>query len=355
MKKKRRISRTQLKRLAFIGSVLLLMLIMVYSGKQILNATVLRNVSDADQYFEHKTIQRDGVEYFPRQDITTFLLLGIDREGPVQDSGSYHNSGAADLVVLAVFDEIEENYSILYLNRDTMLEMPVLGVGGKYAGTMYGQLALAHTYGGGLADSCENTRDAVSEFLYGLHIDHYVAMNMDVVTILNDAVDGVPVLVKDDFSAVDPTIGKGRVTLKGQQAINYVRSRAGVGDQLNASRMERQQAYIEGFLEKLQEKQQSKDNFFLSVYEDVEEYIVTDCSVNTIAGVVDRYSGYTLKQVISPKGENVKGEKYMEFHVDEAALDAVILDMFYAPKANTQDVDGETPFIWKLLLKARGQ
>ena len=355
MKHKRRISKRKLKKAAFVGAVLILMLVMVYSGFRIVESTVLRNATDDDQKFETKTIVRDGVEYFPRQDVTTFLLMGIDREGKVKESGSYQNPGAADVVVLAVFDERNETYSILYLNRDTMLEMPVLGIGGKQAGTFHGQLALAHTYGSGLKDSCENVRTAVSNLLYGVRLDYYVAMNMDVVTILNDGVGGVSVNVTEDFSKVDPTIEMGEMTLMGQQAINYVRTRKDVGDQLNLSRMERQQDYIEGFLTALKEKQQKKENFFLSVYDDVEDYIVSDCPASIIGGLVERYSDYELTRVVCPKGENVKGEKYMEFYVDGEDLDGIILDMFYGPKEDTKDTDGETPILWKLMLKVRGQ
>jgi LCP family protein required for cell wall assembly len=142
--------------------------------------------------------------------------------------------------MLVIFDETNLRINMLYLNRDTMLTMPVLGLGGKEAGTYYGQLALAHTYGSGLEDSCENTRNTISAFLGGVRIDHYVSMNMDAVSLLNDLVGGVTVEVTEDFSAVDPTIGMGEVKLMGQQAINYVRTRKGVGDQLNLTRIQRQ-------------------------------------------------------------------------------------------------------------------
>ena len=41
-------------------------------------------------------------------------------------------------------------------------------------------------------------------------IDYYFSMNMDAISILNDAVGGVTVEVTDDFSQVDATIGKGQ-------------------------------------------------------------------------------------------------------------------------------------------------
>ena len=221
---------------------------------------------------------------------------------------------------------------MLQLNRDSMVEMPVLGIGGKPAGTAFGQLALCYTYGSGLEDSCENAKDTISRLLYGLKIDYYVAMHMDAIPIFNDAVGGVTVEVTEDFSQVDASIPMGTVTLRGNQAISFVRSRAGVGDQLNLSRIDRQQAYAQGFVDAFKAKQAKGTGFLLDAYEQASPYLITDCSVATVKAMVERYGGYKLERILTPPGENVRGEKYYEFHIDEKALDAMILDLFYAEK-----------------------
>lgn len=311
--------------------ILLLVIVMLYSGLQILESTVLRTGAD-EQGFVSRTITRDGVSYYPRQDITVVMVLGIDQNGPVQASEGYINPGAADMAALLIFDDADKSCTILQLNRDTMLEMPVLGVGGKNAGTYYGQLALSHTYGSGMADSCENTRRTISNFLYGIRIDYYLAMNMDAISILNDAVGGVTVNVTDDFSHVDPTITKGQMTLRGEQAIRFVRTRRDVGDQLNISRIDRQKEYIGSFLKKFRSRYHSDLEFAATTYDQVLPYIVTDGSLNTITSLMDRYGDYEIREVVSPAGENVMGEEYYEFYADEDALDELILRLFYAPK-----------------------
>lgn len=320
------------KDIVFFAVILILVLVMLYSGLQILESTVLYHGQGAEPTVASKTITVDGVEYFPRQDITVVLFMGIDRYGPVQSSGFYTNTGAADVDILVILDEGRQKIDLLYLNRDTMLTMPALGIGGKPAGTYYGQLALAHTYGTGLQDSCENTRQAISDFLGGVRIDYYVSVNMDAIAILNDAVGGVTVNVTEDFSQVDPTIPMGQVTLMGQQAINYVRTRKDVGDQLNLTRIERQKDYIRGFSDSLHIKQGSDPGFVFSVYEQVAPYMVTDCSAavfNTLAGY---YATYEMGRILSPQGENVMGETYFEFYVDEESLLDLTLELFYAPK-----------------------
>ncbi len=319
-------------KIAYLGVILILVLVMIFSGLQILESTVFHDGQETAETAPSKTIVRDGVAYFPRQDITVLMVLGIDKFGPVQDSESYNNSGAADMVSLLIFDEENETCNVLCLNRDTMVNMPVLGIGGKEAGKIYQQLALSHTYGSGLSDSCENTKKAVSEFLYGIDIDYYVSMNMDAIGILNDAVGGVTVTVKDDFSNIDPTITMGQMTLTGEQAIHFVRTRKDIDDQTNLSRMDRQEQYMDGFVESFRTKQAEGTEFIVSAYDDVSDYIVTNCSVNAFSAMLNRYADYALQDVISPEGKNVLGQTYFEFYADEEKLDDLILQLFYSPK-----------------------
>lgn len=320
------------KRVLVVCIILILVLVVMISGLQILESTVFSDDTVATEPVSSKTVTREDVQYFPRQDITTVLVMGIDQNGPVESSGSYRNEGESDVVMLAVFDEKNEAYSILALNRDTMVEMPALGLGGKQAGTFYGQLALSHTYGSGLEDSCENTRRAVADLLNGVVIDYYVAMNMDAIGMLNDAVGGVTVTVTDDFSAVDASIPMGKVTLNAEQARAYVQIRKDIGDQLNISRMQRHKDYIDGFMKAFEAKMDSSDSFVLSTYDEISPYIVTDCSVNTLTALVNRFSEYELQEIVTPEGKNVLTEEYFEFHLDREKLDELVLRIFYAPK-----------------------
>ena len=311
--------------------ILILVLVFLISGLQFLESTVF-HPTGATQPHHRKTIVRDGVEYFPRQDVTVILLAGIDEFGPAVSSGSYNNSGEADMVSLLIFDESNKTLDVLSLNRDTMLDMPILGIGGKEAGKIHGQLALAHTYGTGLEDSAINLRKTVADYLYGVNIDYYVTLRMDAITTLNDLVGGVRVNVTEDFSEIDPSIPMGETVLKGQQALSYVRTRQGLGDQLNVTRMERQRAYLTGFLEALQTRVSDSASFALDAYEKAKEFAVTDCSASGISALVNRLVDYKLQDVVAIEGKNVAGEQFMEYHVDPQELDRVVLKYLYAPK-----------------------
>jgi len=320
------------QRAVLIVAMLVFALIAICSGLKILETVIFPHNELVSEEKPSKTIVRDGVAYYPRQDITVVMVLGIDQFGPMQDSGSYKNNGASDMVMLLIFDETAKEYSVMQLNRDTMLEMTVLGIRGENAGTDFGQLALAHTYGSGLEDSSENVKNTLMNFIHGLSIDYYVTMNMDAIPIMNDAVGGVTVTVTDDFSEVNPSITMGEVTLRGDQVIDFVRTRKNVGDQKNVTRMERQKEYMESFLSTLKEASQENVNLAISLYDQVSPYIVTDCSAETLSGMMKRYVDFTFKEVITPEGENRISDGYYEFYVDEEKMDELIVDVFYSTK-----------------------
>lgn len=277
-------------------------------------------------------VERDGVWYAPKQDQETMLLIGMDKMDPLEASESYNNNAQSDFLLLAIFDNTKETTTLLHINRDTMAQIPVLGVTGQPAGSITGQLALAHTYGSGLQDSCVNTVNAVSDFLYGIKIDHYVAMTMGAVPYINDLVGGVPVTVLDDFSGIDDSLVEGEtITLKGEQALHYVRIRGGLEDSSNLNRMKRQQQYLESMAEQIGKLD---EDFSVSPQQisTISKYIISDCSIDTLSKMAEQFVDYPLQEMQDIQGEAIVGEKYMEFYADEAALQEQILDLFYEVK-----------------------
>lgn len=53
---------------------------------------------------------------------------------------------------------------------------------------------------------------------------------------------------------------------------------------------------------------------------------------SSMTSLWSKYADYQLDEVVTLKGENVLNGKYYEYILDEAALDELILQMFYAPK-----------------------
>ena len=273
----------------------------------------------------------NGTAYARREDLETVLLLGVDKfEGETPEG--YINNQQADFLLLLVMDKENETCTPIQLNRDTMTQIQILGVTGEPAGTFTGQLALAHTYGSGEEDSCENTVLAVSNLLYGMEIDHYVSLTMDGVALLNDLVGGVTVEVLDDFSGIDDSLMQGEiVTLKGQQALTYVRSRGGMEDSSNLHRMERQRQYLAALQQQLKAAVRQEDGFTLDALLQLNEYMVSDCTVDQLSDLGDSLAAYQVSDILTTPGDAQEGEEFIEFTVDEAALQQLVMDVFYEP------------------------
>ena len=317
----------QTKKILLLVAVLAVLALILYSATRLMESVLTPDTGEVA--IQSKTVSKNGTDYFPRQDITTILLMGVDRYGPVADSEAYNNSGASDLNILVIIDETAESVDLLYLNRDTMVEMPVLGIGGRNAGTYYGQLALAHTYGSGLEESCENTVETISKLLGGIRIDYYLSMNMDTIAILNDAVGGVTVEVKDDFSQVDPTLVKGeQVLLKGDQALTYVRTRKDMEDSSNLRRMERQRQFMDALYEKLLDCTENNPDFLLDALLQLSDSVMSDCTPTQLEALFDLMEECALNSITPLKGEAVKGDEFMEFYTDEDSLKQTVISLF---------------------------
>ncbi len=271
-----------------------------------------------------------GRRYTLKRGISTLLVIGLDEFGPTYKHESYRNDQQADFIVILVFNDTDKTCSLIHLNRDTMTDVTVLSIGGKNAGVVTEQLALAHTYGSALQDSCRNTKKAVCDLLGGVPIDHYVSVTMDAVFLLNDLVGGVEVTIEDDFSDTDNTLVKGeKVKLMGQQALTFVRSRSSMEDDSNVARMKRQKAYMASFVDSLRNTLEKDEDFSLRAFEDISEYMVTDTTVNVLSDMVEKAAEYEIGEVLSPEGEAVDGEKFIEFYVDEDSLMEIVIQQFY--------------------------
>ncbi len=278
------------------------------------------------------TVEHKGQSYMLKQDVETFLFLGLDKFSG-EDIESYNNDKRADFLMLLVVDNKNSSYTALHINRDTIAEMNILGVAGDKVGTAKKQIALAHTYGNGKEVSCRNAATAVSKLLLGAEIDHYLSVTMDAVPIYNDLVGGVELTVLDDFSGIDNTLIKdSTVTLKGEQALTYVRSRYGMDDETNNNRMKRQKQYIEALYDKTQQSCKSNNNFIESAFLKLSEYIVSDTSANRLQTLMNKLSEYELTEILDIEGESVMGEKYMEFYPDADALKETAIKLFYTPE-----------------------
>ena len=286
-----------------------------------------------EQKTENTVYGYNGVEYVKNEDVESFLILGLDKFEDAINNDSYNNDQRADFLMLLVFDNSEKKFTAVHLNRDTMVNMNVLGVAGQKIGTVNKQLALAHTYGNGRDVSCRNTADAVSELLNGVKVNHYLSITMDAVPILNDLLGGVEVTVLDDFSGIDDTLIKGEtVTLHGDHALTYVRERYGLEDSSNSTRMVRQRQYMTAVYDKAMLKIENDDNFVIEASSKLADYIVSDRSVNQLQEIAKKLSQYKFTEIETLEGESVVKDGLMEFRPDADSIDKIVFELFYKKK-----------------------
>lgn len=286
-----------------------------------------------EQKTENTVYEYNGVEYLKNEDVESFLILGLDKFEDAINNDSYNNDQRADFLMLLVFDNSEKKFTAVHLNRDTMVNMNVLGVAGQKIGTVNKQLALAHTYGNGRDVSCRNTADAVSELLNGVKVNHYLSITMDAVPILNDLLGGVEVTVLDDFSGIDDTLIKGEtVTLHGDHALTYVRERYGLEDSSNSTRMVRQRQYMTAVYDKAMLKIENDDNFVIEASSKLADYIVSDRSVNQLQEIAKKLSQYKFTEIETLEGESVVKDGLMEFRPDADSIDKIVFELFYKKK-----------------------
>lgn len=289
----------------------------------------------SDYLRQMQLITVEGKDYLPKEGITSYLMIGIDKSGKMADNeGDIRNRALCDFLLLVVFDAKAKTYSLIHLNRDTMTTNQILGMNGVVVDSRYEQLSYAHMYGSGMEDSCENVVKSVSDLLYGVPIQRYLALTMTAVGVLNDKLGGVDVTIPYDMTSVkkDWTPGK-TVSLKGDDALLFIRARSSLGDELgtNAVRMERQRTYLSKMLQKVTEKNDS--NFFFSVYNSVADYVLTNCTTNEINELSASLKDYSYAGITSPEGtaEISKVTGFNEFTVDERALRDLVLNTFYTP------------------------
>lgn len=291
----------------------------------------IENAGQAEHGIEIKREIKYGeqTEKFRRQ-LRTVLFIGIDGEDEIpqyteDDLIPFVNYQQADFLTLMVIDDINRKIELVQINRDTMTYVPWLGVTGEVGGYVYEQIALSHNFGSGLKDSCINTCNAVSRLLFKAPIDHYIMLSMGAVPVLNDSIGGVKVTVEDDLSSIDPSFVPGStVTLIGDNALKFVRARADVGDQTNVSRMRRQRAYINGYIEQAKAAFEANTEILFDTVQCLDRYMLTDMSTEALAALTDSISTYEKNSIYTPAGESVVGEKYMEFYPD---IDSMWMEM----------------------------
>jgi len=179
------------------------------------------------------------------------LLVGSDtREGQVGHYGTDPGSTLNDVNILLHISEDHSKATVISFPRDLYVSTPACK-DPKTGMTLAAQSgvkinSILHT--GGVA--C--VRDTVAQ-LSGLQIPFLAMITFDGVVQMSNAVGGVEVCVaapiNDDYTELH--LSKGVHTLKGADALKFLRTRHGVGDGSDLTRISSQQVFLSSLVRKL--------------------------------------------------------------------------------------------------------
>lgn len=276
------------------------------------------------------TVTWNGATYRQKSNLTTLLLMGVDKSSDAQDAG-FRQGGQADFLLLLVMDKSNRTVTQLQIDRDTMTDIVVLGVLGNATGTRKAQICLSHGFGDGGKTSAAYTVQAVENLLLGIAVDRYAAVNLNAMGVLNGALGGVTVTLEDDFSAYDAAMLPGAtITLSDAQAEIFLRYRIDVGDGTNESRMRRQRVYMTAATARLRERIEADADYAEELYNALSEILVTDMTKGRMINEANRFAAYDILPTKTLAGEYRIGEDgFMEFHADEDDLTSWVMDTFF--------------------------
>lgn len=270
-----------------------------------------------------ETVTVDGTTYTRNKKVRSYLIMGADSyDEPV----SRKSGGQADTQIVLVVDDENETWRLLQLDRDTMVMMDIHDEEDNVIAMTKGQLTLAHAFGR-WETGARYTAELVSQLLGIDRMDGYFSMNLASLPILNDAVGGVTVKVTTDFTDVDDTLVLGEeITLTGEQAETFVRSRMSVDDGTNQARMARQEAYLKGFIKAASDLD---DEQILEIYNQLMEHSVTSMGAADFVELAEISKSYKELDMLKFEGEHTVNNGHMEFYIDENSLQNVILQLYY--------------------------
>lgn len=178
------------------------------------------------------------------------LVVGSDqRDGKNAKYGHRIDGERTDTIMLAHLSSKRDNAMVISFPRDSLVQLPACRAKGNLPGQRPHLGMINESFNsGGIACTWKTI-----ETLTGIHIDHFVKVDFSGFKGMVNAVGGVQVCLPepiDDKKAL-LRLPAGRQTLKGEQALGYVRARYSLGDGSDIGRIQRQQMFVASMIKKV--------------------------------------------------------------------------------------------------------
>lgn len=277
-----------------------------------------------------------GQEYRYKGDVINILCLGIDKRVPLtyieEERG---NIGMADTILLASIDTKKHEVKVIAVPRDTIVEIQTTTEEGRLGSKKQMQICYQYAYGKSVEQSNELTVETVSQLLYGTPIQRYCVLNIEALPILNDAIGGVDVEIREDVEEWESRLIYGETMhLDGELALRFVKVRNRNRPDGSVLRTQRQKQYALAFVEKAKSVIAKDPTIPVTIFQELQKdgNMSTNITLEDIAYLMPEVLSISFPedaiQVIP--GESSLGEDgYAEYHKDVDALKELVIDTFY--------------------------
>ena len=257
--------------------------------------------------------------------------MGVDKEDNDVQRDENGTAGQSDFNMVIAFNTATGKANLIAIPRDALVDVDRYDTKGNFIDTDEMQLCLAYSYGDGGKTSCENATRSMSRILYGIPITSYAALNIDGISVLNDAVGGVTVTSTQTFG---DTFYEGETyTLMSELAEKYIRARA-TGLDSDAKRRERQIQYVKAFANQTIGMVEEDYGVIGDLYVAAQPYMETNIGLAQLTYSATTYlrtnASVSLDDIITVSGKLQKGKGgYAETVIDKDEALKKVIEIYY--------------------------
>ncbi|MGW1956371.1 LCP family protein [Streptomyces sp. NPDC001920] len=226
------------------------------------------------------------------------LLIGSDARDSKENQklgGAKETFGGtplADVQMLLHVSADRTNMSVVSMPRDTLVDIPKCT--DPDSGDVYPAIRRAMT-NRSLGRGGPGCTVATWEKLTDIHIDHFMMIDFSGVVSMADAIGGVPVCVNKNIHSKDREghgsglkLEKGTTYIKGEQALQWLRTRYGFEDGSDLARAKAQHQYMNSMVRELRKNAKlSSPNKLRKLAEAATNALTVDPGLGTVAKLYD--------------------------------------------------------------------
>ncbi|MFE9930604.1 LCP family protein [Streptomyces sp. NPDC005533] len=236
-----------------------------------------------------------GTGGFKKDQAINILVIGTDKRSGAGNEGygDKDSVGHADTTILFHVSKDRTNATALSIPRDLITNIPACPTKQPDGSTKTIPPVRNTRFNTSLGQEGRDagcTMRTVKE-LTGIEVDHFMMADFNAVKTLSTAVGGVPVCLDkavNDEEGSHLKLGPGEHRLEGEQALAFVRTRHGFGNNSDLDRIRIQQQFLGSMMREMKSKETlTSPKKFLSLAEAATKSLGVDSGIGSISKLTD--------------------------------------------------------------------